>query len=60
MSPYLAIANLGGGQFAIVAIDPTKRVGSGCSAIVQSLHRTRDEAEQALPHTTEQSPEGKE
>lgn len=52
MSPFLAIADIADGTFAIVAIDPTKRVGDGCSAIVQSLHKTRSEAEQALASPT--------
>lgn len=52
MSPYLVIADLADGTFAIVAIDPTQRVGGGCSAIVQSLHETRLEAEQMLPAST--------
>lgn len=48
MSPYLAVADLDDGTFAIVAIDPTIRVKDGCCAIVQSLHQTRDDAERAL------------
>jgi hypothetical protein len=48
MSPFLAIADLDDGTFAIIAIDPTKRVGSGCSGIVQSLHQKRDDAASAI------------
>jgi hypothetical protein len=51
-TPFLAIADLTDGTFAIVAIDPTKRVGDGCAAIVQSLHPTRDEADTALESLT--------
>lgn len=48
MSPFLAIADLDDGSFAVLAIDPTKRVDGGCSAIVQSVHATREEAQNAL------------
>jgi len=48
MSPFLAIADLTDGTFAVVAIDPTRRVGDGCAAIVQSLHHTRDGAVSAI------------
>ena len=48
MSPFLAIADLADGRFAVVAIDPIKRLGGGCSATVQSLHRTRAEAASAM------------
>jgi hypothetical protein len=50
--PYLAVAELDNGTFAILAIDPTKRVGGGCEAIVQSLHPTRMEADEALAKDT--------
>lgn len=52
MKPFLAIADLTDGTFAIVAIDPSKRVGDGCAAIVQSLHPTRDDAAIALENPT--------
>lgn len=48
MRPFLVIADLDAGGFAILAIDPTKREGAGCQAIVQSVHATREEASAAL------------
>lgn len=36
------------GSFAVLSIDPTVRIGDGCSAIVQSVHKTREEAEAAI------------
>lgn len=48
MSPFLEIADLADGTFAVLAIDPTKRIGEGCAAIVQSIHATRDEAASAI------------
>lgn len=54
MSPFLAVADLADGKFAVVTIDPSKRIGSGCSAVVQSLHDTKEAARAALqPHVRE-------
>lgn len=52
MSPFLAVADLVDGTFAVIAIDPTKRVDGGCSGIVQSTHSTRDEAASAIEANT--------
>jgi hypothetical protein len=48
MTPFLVIADMDDGTFAVLAVDPTKRIGTGCSGIVQSVHQQREEAEKAL------------
>lgn len=48
MRPFQAVAKIDAGGFAILSIDPTKRVGGGCEAIIQSLHVTEAEANEAL------------
>lgn len=48
MKPFLAIGDMDDGTFAVLSIDPTKRVDAGCKAIVMSVHETRREAETAL------------
>ncbi len=52
MRPFREVAELTTGQperFAVLSIDPTKRQeGGGCSAIVLSLHRTREDADRAV------------
>jgi len=48
MRPFLAIADMDDGTFAVLAIDPTKRIGNGCKAIVQSVHSTRESAAKAI------------
>lgn len=55
MKPYLAIATLdeaykgvNGERFAVIAIDPSKRVDGGCKCVVQSLHHTEIEAADAI------------
>ena len=52
MTPFLAIAELTeeaagtlGERFAVLAIDPTRRVGEGCEATVLSLHHSREAAQ---------------
>lgn len=60
MRPFLAVANLNDGGFAVVAIDPTKRVGNGCSAIVQSIHVTRGDAETAIRQLAASPTDGRE
>jgi hypothetical protein len=64
MRPYRVVAELTTGQaemFAVISVDPTKREGSGCSATVLSLHRTREEADAAAaeesPNPTRLNPE---
>jgi hypothetical protein len=48
MKPFLVVATLDAGGFAVLAVDPSKRIGTGCSAIVQSLHETEAEARDAI------------
>lgn len=51
MRPYLVVADLTNPQaepFAVLSVDPTKRVGDGVQAIIVSLHSTRAEAEAAV------------
>lgn len=48
MKPFLAVADIDDGTFAVLSIDPTQRVGTGCKAIVMSVHETRRDAETAL------------
>lgn len=48
MRPFYVIADMDDGTFAVLAVDPTKRIGTGCSGIVQSVHKTRKDAETAL------------
>lgn len=52
MRPYLCVMDIDppfrpstGEAFAVVSIDPTVRVGTGCKAVVQSLHHSREDAE---------------
>lgn len=50
MRPYLVVADLDPphAPFAVLSIDPTQRVGTGCKAVVVSLHQTREEAEREI------------
>lgn len=50
MKPYLVVADLEPphAPFAVLSIDPSKRIGSGCKAVVISLHETREEAEREI------------
>lgn len=48
MRPFLVVADIDDGTFAVLAVDPTKRIGTGCSGIVQSVHKTREEADVAI------------
>ena len=51
MRPFHVIAELNDGRFAVLSVDPTLRIGQGCSGIVQSIHKTRSDAEAEIAHT---------
>lgn len=56
MRPFLVVADLTSPKaepFAVLAIDPTIKVGDGVQAIVMSLHWTRAEADRAIASTNE-------
>jgi len=51
MKPYLVVGELdnpAAEPFMVLSVDPTKREGTGCKAIVMSVHWTRAEAEAAI------------
>lgn len=48
MRPFQVIAHLDAGGFAVLSVDPAKRVGKGCEGIVMSLHKTEVEANSVL------------
>ncbi len=51
MSPFLCVVDLINPKaepFAVLAVDPTVRVGNGVRGIVQSFHWTRESAEAAI------------
>lgn len=53
MRPFQCVADMDDGSFAVLSVDPTKRVDGGCKAIVLSVHETREQAEAAIteePH----------
>lgn len=51
MKPYRVVSELHHPKaepFAVLAVDPSVRVGEGVLAVVVSLHWTREEAERAV------------
>jgi hypothetical protein len=61
MSPFLEIAEITTGQperFAVISIDPTRREGTGCLGLIQSLHMTHSEAADAIAKHREHNHRG--
>lgn len=60
MSPWLAVAAIDDGRFAVLEIEPMVRVGRGCQATVHSIHATEDEAraEVRMPVCEQSAPGG--